>query len=288
MVVQLLLVVTLVFGAGMAPAQTGSGATVTRDVVYAEHEGFDPHDTSLDIYASPNASDAPVIVFVHGGGWSQGDKAGVYLKPEHFIPAGYVFVSINYRLVPDIAFPDNVQDVADAIAWVRANIGAYGGNGEELYLMGHSAGAHLVALVATDEQYLQTAGVDLTALRGVIALDSAAYDVVSRGERPRGLGPLYENAFGSDEAIWAMASPTLRVSADKGIPPFLLVYTGATDPRGVETTQFAQALEDAGVRAEVTSAAGHTHASLNRQLGEAGDVPTEAVDAFLVSLHAAG
>ncbi|HML21971.1 MAG TPA: alpha/beta hydrolase [Aggregatilinea sp.] len=288
MIVQWLLAAALLFGMGMTPAQVGPTASITRDMVYAEHDGFDPQDTSLDIYAAPDASNAPVIVFVHGGGWSLGDKTSVYLKPDHFIPMGYVFVSVNYRLVPDIAFPDNAQDVADAIAWVQANIATYGGDGGQIYLMGHSAGAHLISLVATDGQYLQAAGTDLPALSGVIALDSAAYNVVTRGESRRGLGPLYENAFGTDETVWAQASPALHVAPDKGIPPFLLVYTGATDAHGVETTAFAQALEDAGVRAEVVSATDHTHASLNRQLGAEGDAPTAAVDAFLASLHAAG
>lgn len=114
------------------------------------------------------------MIFVHGGGWRRGDKSAVVRKAAFFTGDGWLFVSVNYRLVPEGRHPTNVQDVANALAWVHNHSAEVGGDPDAICLMGHSAGAHLASLVATDERYLENAGHSLGILNGVIALDTQA------------------------------------------------------------------------------------------------------------------
>ena len=130
------------------------------DVAYGEHD-----DQRLDVYALNDAKRAPVMVYVHGGGWRRGDKSAVGRKAQFFTGLGWVLVSTNYRLLPEGKHPTNVQDVAQALAWVHDHVAEHGGDPERIFLMGHSAGAHLAALVATDERHLKAAGKTLALLR---------------------------------------------------------------------------------------------------------------------------
>ena len=157
--------------------------TVTRDVPYAA-PGGDPKLNSLDIYAPEGKTKCPVVVFIHGGGWQIGDKrSGAQAKGKGFPEQGYVFVSINYRLAPKVKHPVLAQDVAKAIAYVHANIGKYGGDPDRIFVMGHSAGAHLAALVSTDDRYLNAEGLTLKTLRGTILLDGGSYDMSATGTK---------------------------------------------------------------------------------------------------------
>ena len=147
-----------------------------RDLAYTKVEGAEPKLTSLDVYAPENAKNCPVMVWVHGGGWARGDKAQVANLPVAFLREGFVLVSVNYRLAPQVKFDAQAQDVAAAIAWVHKHAKEYGGDPSRMFTMGHSAGAHLVALVGTDESYLRAQGLSLAALRGVVPLDTEVYE----------------------------------------------------------------------------------------------------------------
>lgn len=264
---------------------TDGSLVVNKAIVYKAIEGVDPNLTSLDIYAPPNAANAPVMVFIHGGGWQIGDKSNtsaVENKAPFFTSNGWMFVSINYRLSPTVQHPAHVEDVAAALAWVHTHIADYGGTPDTLYIMGHSAGAHLAALVATDERYLQAAGADLNILDGVVLLDGAGYDVArqaqSAGNRA---AEMYTNAFSTDPTIWADASPDNHVASDKGIPPFLIIYVVRRAPSRLQSERLGELLTDAGVAAKVMGAEGKTHATLNRELGLEGDEPTQWVWGFI-------
>ena len=168
---------TLSIGLGFAtpPAgaqSTGGGAgsiRVVRDIAY----GSDPRQR-LDVYvpAGLRAGAPPrkVLVFFHGGGWSRGTKNRHRFVGRAFARAGYVTVLANYRLYPKVRFPAFVDDAARAVGWVHRNAAAHGGDPGQLYLMGHSAGAHIAALVALDPRYLRAAGVPQAAIRGMIGL----------------------------------------------------------------------------------------------------------------------
>ena len=125
-----------------------------RDMAYGEDE-----KQRLDVYSPQGSKEAPVVVFVHGGEWTKGDKSEVSYKPKFLNENGIVFVSVNYRLAPAATHPAQINDLAAAVRWVRDHAAECGASPDKIVLMGHSAGCHLVTLLALDPRYL--AGVKL-------------------------------------------------------------------------------------------------------------------------------
>lgn len=191
--------------------------------------GSDPLQ-KLDVYpasGSAQKSDLPVVIWVHGGGWRTGDKdnrAGVNLC-KAWAAAGIVVVNLNYRLTPDVVHPAHVQDVAAGIAWVHKNIAEHAGSPRKVYLLGHSAGAHLVALVGTNPKYLQAHGlIPKTALAGVMPIDTASFDL--SGTRTLAVRKMIKDAFGTNPATLSEASPLLQARLNRGsCPPFIIAAT---------------------------------------------------------------
>src|SRR5215213_4086869 len=144
-----------------ACVSTTHAQSVTRDIVYAT-----AHERQvLDVYAPAGAKNLPVVFWIHGGGWQAGNKSMVGVKPKAFMDAGFVFVSINYRLLPTVDMAALTSDVATALGWVLQKIAAYGGDPNRLLVMGHSAGGQLAALMCTDEKYVKAAGFSLAAIK---------------------------------------------------------------------------------------------------------------------------
>lgn len=258
----------------------------TLNIPYASIPGVEANLLSLDIYAPKAAKESlPVVVMIHGGGWRTGDKSNKFtngIKAPYFTSHGFVFVSINYRLSPAVKHPAHAEDVAGAVAWIMDHIAEYGGDPGRIYLVGHSAGAHLAALVATDESYLKKHGKTLSKLRGVVTLDTAAYDIPRSvkefsGEKAE---MMFENAFGPDQKVWHDASPMNYVAAGKGIPPFLAFYVDR-DRSNALSKEFVSALRKAGVPAAAVHAKGKDHRAINQDLGTAGDGPTGLIMQFL-------
>jgi len=263
-----------------ALAGDGGKSKVDRDITYSESGG---ERTKLDVYAPGEGENHPVVVWVHGGGWRRGNKSLVGEKPRGFNDQGYVLVCVNYRLPPGATYKEEAEDVARAVRWVRDHAKEHGGDPNRIALGGHSAGAHLAALVATDGRYLEKAGMKLADLSGVILLDGAAYDVPRQIEQARlpALRSLYVNAFTEDEAAQRDASPVSHVAKGKGIPPFLILHVARRFDSREQANELAAKLRDAGARARVVAAEGKTHATINRELGKPGDAPTREVFAFL-------
>src|SRR3954465_15173082 len=138
---------------------------VKRDIPYA-----DPalERQVLDVYSPAGAKGRPVVFWIHGGGWQAGDKSSVQEKPRAFVDNGFVFVSTNYRLLPGVDMATIVRDIAKSIGWVHGHVAEYGGDPNRLFVMGHSAGAQLAALVCTDGRYLKAEGVPLSAVKGCV------------------------------------------------------------------------------------------------------------------------
>lgn len=259
--------------------------TVHRNIVYYTPAGGDDALTRLDVYAPPDAENLPVMVFVHGGGWKRGDKSQVFLKPRFFAEAGYVFVSVGYRFVPDIEFPANAEDVGAALAWVLARIADYGGDPSRVFVMGHSAGGHLAALVATDGQFLGAHGYAPADLAGVVLLDSAGYDIARIFEiSSSSAQDTYRYAFGDDPAVWSAASPITYARAGGDFPPMLIFYVRAYGPHELIATDFHAALIEAGGDAVLQLVEEDTHATLNRHFGASDHRATAITLEFLTGI----
>lgn len=247
--------------------------------------GNDPIQ-KLDFWRAKNAfAAAPLVVFVHGGGWSRGskDNATGRWKAVHYPEQGYAFASINYRLVPGNTVEDEAQDVANALKALFARAQALGIDKRRVVLMGHSAGAHLVALVGTDERYLRAAGLSFADLAGVIPIDGAGYDVPTQMTDAGGfLKPMYQQAFGTNLHRQEALSPTRHAEAPNA-PRFLLLHVERPD--GIRQSEaFAAALRAAGTAVEVRQFSGNglmAHMEINRRLGDPGYAATPVVDAWL-------
>src|SRR3984893_5190862 len=125
----------------------------------------------LDVYAPAEGKNLPVVVWIHGGGWQAGDKSDVQKKPQAFADKGFVFVSINYRLLPDVTIKQMAADVAKAIRWTHDHAKDYGGDPDTMIVTGHSAGAQLAALVCTDDSYLKAEKLPLSLVKGCVPVD---------------------------------------------------------------------------------------------------------------------
>lgn len=262
------------------PTRAAEGEKDAKDVAYSREGGS---RTRLDLHAPGDGKDHPVVLWVHGGAWRLGDKSQVGSKPRAFNERGYVLVSINYRLHPAVTYREQAGDIAQAIRWVHDHAREYGGDPGKVFLMGHSAGAHLVALAATDGRYLASAGLKPGDLSGVILLDGAGYDIprqIRQALLPR-MKTMYTSVFTENEATQTDASPVTHVGKDKGIPPFLILHVASRADSKAQSEELAAKLRAAGVSANVVPARGKTHATINRELGEPDDAPTREVFEFL-------
>lgn len=261
-------------------APTTAEAAVFRDVVYRAQPGVDARDLSLDLTTPDGVKKAPLVVFIHGGGWRAGDKGHAAKgKAAIFNARGIAFASVNYRLYPDANPGEMAEDVVTSIAFLRANAARYGIDPDKIAVMGHSAGAHLAALTAADQPALVRGGVPVAAIKAVILLDGAGYDV-ARQVRDGRNASLYLKIFGDDPADWARWAPVSHARRAHRLPPFLIAHVGRADST-VQSGLLAAAVEDGGGIAQVLIARGETHATINRGFGEAGDATTIATFAVL-------
>jgi len=248
--------------------------TVVRDVSY----GADPKQR-FDVYVPRGARNAPVVLMVHGGAWRTGDKQSrgvVGRKVERWTREGIVVISVNYRLLPNTDPVDQARDVARALATAQARLREWGGDPGKVVLMGHSSGAHLVALLDARPSLATSLGARVWL--GAIILDSAALDVVQTMTLPH--LRLYTRAFGAERDYWRQASPAHHLAA--GAKPMLLVCSSLRRDSCPAATRFAAKATAVGVRAEVVPVP-KSHAAIDAELGAPGEY-TEAVEAFLRTL----
>ncbi len=260
---------------GRAEVALPPGARAERDLAY----GADPQQR-LDVYIPANAHNAPVVLMLHGGAWMIGDKGNRGVAPNkvaRWLPRGYVVASANYRM--DRARPDPLQqadDVARALAFVQQQAPAWGADPARVLLMGHSAGAHLVALLAADPRIAERQGAK--PWLGTVPLDSAAYDLVTIMERRH--FRFYDRVFGPDRQRWTESSPYHRLS---GTPrPMLLVCSTRRDDSCPQAQRFAARVAATGAKVSVLPV-DLNHGQINGQLGLPGAY-TEQVEAFMKSL----
>ncbi len=210
-----------------------------KDVAYYDGAGYDPIKHKLDLFLPDGRKDYPVVLFVHGGAWLHGDKnfLGFYSALGRSLARQGIGVAvINYRLSPGVKHPEHVKDVARAFAWLHKNVARYGGRPDRLFVCGHSAGGHLVSLLATDEAYLRAVGLSTKNVRGAIPI-SGVYNV------PNGFLP---TVFGKGPEAGKNASPINFARA--GLPPFLILWGDGDFPTcgKAPSEAFAKALRDKG------------------------------------------
>lgn len=231
----------------------------------------------LDVYRRPGRQPAPVLAYLHGGGWRRGDKAMprlVAAKAAHWTARGAVFVALNTRLLPEAGVDEQADDLARALAFVQREAARWGGNAQRLALLGHSAGAHLTALVTVDRE--RAAAFGLVPWQASVAIDTAVFDVEAVMQRPH--FDFYDAPFGADPAYWRRVSPRHRL---EGAPlaPLLLLHSSLREDSAAAAAAFGAAVAGQGGSAECRGLP-LTHRELNDTLGLPGPC-TELVDGFL-------
>lgn len=267
-----------------------AGSRLLKDEAYGDHAR-----QKLDVYIPPGVAPgvapgiapgiapeegeepgAPVVFMVHGGGWQRGDKSArdtVRNKVNWLLPKGYVVVSVNYRLSPEIVPTAQAADVAAALAYVQGNASRWGADPARIVLMGHSAGAHLVTMLTSAPDIAAAAGVQ--PWLGTVSLDSAAYNVVElMATRHRSV---YDRAFGRDPSFWAEASPALRLQETP--PPMLLVCSTLWANSCRQAASYARAIEAVGGTVHRLSVV-MSHNAVNRTVGVPGRLTNAVADFF--------
>lgn len=245
---------------------------VIRNIPYRKGEGADPVRHKLDLYLPRGKQGFPVILFVHGGSWKSGSKEEYPRLGELFAGMGIGCVIPNYRLTPQVQHPGHVQDVAGAFHWVVENIGTYGGRRDRVFVVGHSAGGHLAALLATDETYLKQEKRDVGEIRGVIAI-SGVHQIYPAL-------PMFRKTFGSGRDEVRNASPINHVR--DGCPPFLLLYADNDLPLlGRMAEEMNETLKKHGCTSECVKIPQRNHISILLRMADEGDPTRQRILEFV-------
>jgi arylformamidase len=255
-------------------ASLPAGVRIVRDVAYGNDAA-----QRFDIYAPDKAHGVPVIFMVHGGGWRTGDKAisnVVKNKVARWVPKGFIVISANYRMLPGAAPLEQARDVGKALAAAQEGAATWGGDRSKFILMGHSSGAHLVALLAASPRNFTTPGT--SPWLGSVLLDTAALDVVDIMQRQH-FG-LYDAAFGNNPEYWKSVSP-IHVLSSAGTPILAVCSTRRADSCS-QAMHFAAKASSLGTRVPVLKQP-LSHKDVNQQLGEEGSY-TDEVEAFMRTL----
>jgi acetyl esterase/lipase len=244
----------------------------TKDLAYvaATAPYFDKERHLLDVYspkkAAPNAAGYPVVLFIHGGSWTSGNKNFYSFIGRRLAKQGVVAVVINYRLAPAVHVPEQAADCARALAWTVANIRQYGGDPARVFVMGHSAGGGLAALLATDDELLARNGLPQNPVRGAIMDDPAGLDMYTYLKESKYEGDAkYKVPFGNDPAVWKEMSPIYKIKPN--LPPFIFYIGGETYPSiSGSSGRFRDRLKATGQTPEYTIIAGRHHIPMVLQL----------------------
>jgi acetyl esterase/lipase len=249
---------------------------IRTDIDYVPTAEYAAKKDRLDVYAPAGAKGARVVVSIHGGALREGDKSQQGYVGQLLAKAGFVAVIINYRLSPGVAHPAHVEDAAHAVAWARTHAAEYGGDPQKLFVIGHSAGAYLAALLALDPKYLAAYQMSAKDLKGVVPVSAFFYV-----DRPGVAPDRPKDVWGTDAAAWKAASPAAYLRKDA--PPMLLLYAdGDADWRRQQQTDFQADMKKAGASSlETRMITGRDHSSIWGRMKNANDDTAAAIIAFL-------
>jgi arylformamidase len=267
--------------AAAIPAKTlhFDSLNVKSNLLYVRHPRAESLYTTLDIYTPPriHQQKLPVVVYVHGGWWRSGSKGDVGCKPNWFVDHGFLFASVNYRLskarpgdssrfAHNVKHPAHVQDLASALGYLHREVGRYGGDSTAFFLLGHSAGGHLAALVALHGNYLESAGFPREALRGVAVLDPGLLDFpYAWAKGSDTVRARYTNAFNVWSEANVDASPIAQIRIGQKYPPFFLAHVRDYSYR--QGRALVERLHQVGGRSVISLIPEKTHMTLDQDLG---------------------
>ena len=260
---------------------------VKRDIRYS-NSGHERH--VLDVFSPNGAKNAPVVFWIHGGGWQVGDKTDVQIKPQVFNDKGYVFVATNYRLLPSVEMDTIVKDVAASLHWVHDHIAEYGGDPDRIFVMGHSAGAQLAALICTDDRYLKAEGLSLKIIKGCVPVDGDTFDIpaiIETAETRRRVHKQPQAKFGHREKFGNTAekhvdfSAVTHVAKGKGIPPFMILYVSSHPDTSAQAERLATVLKENDVPVTIVGVLETTHSKLKHDIGMPDDLASKRLFEFM-------
>lgn len=251
---------------------------VVKDITYQTGVPGASGKNRLDLYLPEGKSGARVVVWYYGGALQEGDKSAATEvgAAQRFAAAGIATAVVNYRLSPGVSHPAHVQDAAASFAWVKRHIAEYGGDPDQVFVVGHSAGAYLLALLATDDRYLAAHGLSTRDIRGLVPV-SAFFWVERTGvapDRPK-------TVWGTDASAWADASPAHHLRA--GLPPMLILYADGDEPwRQQQNEEFEREVRKAGnARVGIVRMTNRTHMSILNHLKDDDDPASNNIIAFV-------
>ena len=251
---------------------------VVKNIAYQTPAAGAGDKDKLDLYLPQGTTGAPVVVWYYGGALQDGDKSDATEvgAAQRFAAAGIATAVVNYRLSPGVSHPAHIQDAAASFAWVKRHIGEYGGDPNQVFVAGHSAGAYLLALLATDERYLAAHGLSVRDIRGLVPV-SAFFWV----ERPGVAPDRPKTVWGTDESVWADASPAHHLRA--GLPPMLILYADGDEPwRQQQNEEFEREVRKAGnTRVGIVRISSRTHMSILNHLKDDDDPASSNIVAFV-------
>jgi acetyl esterase/lipase len=263
------------------PERPSQDAVLAKDSVVLLDQAFGSDEKQkLDVYAPKGAKGAAIVIFIHGGEWTKGDKSAVSFKPKFLNENGIVMVSINYRLSPAAMHPAHVSDVASAIRWVREHAKEFGGDPSKIVLMGHSAGCHLATLTTLDPRHLAREKLTPKDVCGVVAWSGGMYDLVDRA-KGEGLYPKYiRQAFGETEDKWRDASPIAHVG-DAPMPAFLFVSIEKGNASHKAAESMVELIKQKKGQAKSVLIEGRDHFMANHMIGAPDDKTGEVLLSFV-------
>src|SRR5262245_3599344 len=245
---------------------------IIKNVAYRDDRSADAERHKLDLYLPRGKKNFPVVFFVHGGSWKSGNKDEYPQLGEIFANEGLGCVIPNYRLSPKVQHPAHIEDVASAFSWTVANIEKHGGRKDRIFVFGHSAGGHLVSLLATDEKYLKKEQLSRMDIRGVVAM-SGVHEI-------NPLVPMFRNTFGKDRDECRAASPISHVRP--GSPPFLLLYADNDLPfLGKMSEDMSDVLKKNKCECECMKVAHRNHMTIIVSFAQESDATREAIFDFI-------
>ncbi len=260
------------------------------DIQYDSIADVDPNLLSLDVYKPVGNELRPVAIYIHGGGWCIGDKSNVHEKAKMLNDLGYVFISVNYSLSPfpyeldnpeRIKYPDHPNDIVKAISYILDNAEVYNGDIENVFLFGHSAGAHLAATVLTDQSLWQDSNYSPKDIKCACILDTAGFDLDTWITESATDGNLFINAFTNDPMVWQQASPLFQIDQNEDLPDMLLVYQ-SNIKRILANEEFADAIRNSTSTEVSEISTDYDHQQINQLLGDTSSEGSEAyTESFL-------